>query len=88
MRAVSSFASVAFSALLPGLWAVVPAPVAAASGGGAPDAGWLARYAGRHADTIVVGRLIGEDDDRNLHFTILEVYRGEAASPIVNGWPE
>ncbi len=88
MRALVGGASVVLGALLLAtVAAVAPAPVKAACGGGFDD-GYLARYAGRHADTIVMGRLIEVDGDGNYHFTVLDAYRGGAASPIVNGWPE
>jgi hypothetical protein len=60
-----------------------PTPVAAACGGGSDD-GWLARYNGRHAHTIVLGRLLDNDrDGRGTYLIEVErVYRGEADSLI------
>jgi hypothetical protein len=87
-RRILTAASIGFGILvLSGLGALAPAAIDAACGA-IPDGGRLARYAGRHADTIVLARLIEQDSDRNYHVEILEVYRGEAASPIIDGWPE
>jgi hypothetical protein len=59
---------------------VMPARVEAACGGGGGD-GYLARYAGKLGDTILLGRLI--DADHGIYrFDVLTVYRGEAASPM------
>ena len=56
---------------------LAPASVEAACGA-IPDGGWLARYAGRHADTIVLGRLIATDFDGGHRYEVLSVYRGHA----------
>jgi hypothetical protein len=58
----------------------MPAQVEAACGGGGGD-GYLARYAGKLGDTILLGRLI-DADDGIYRFDVLTVYRGEAASPM------
>jgi hypothetical protein len=60
-----------------------PARAACGGGGGLGEHGWLARYAGRKADSIILGRLIKTKPAFTYHFELLEVYRGEApASPV------
>ena len=71
--------------LLVAIAGATPARVDAACGEG-PDPTWLARYAGRHADTIILARLVEQDAD-GYHFQLIDVYRGEApSSPIVNAF--
>lgn len=73
--------------LLVAMTLAAPSTTSAACGGGRLDEDWLARYAGRHADTIILGRLIEVDAEALYahHFELLQVYRGEAiASPIEN----
>ena len=71
--------------LVVGMAGVAPAPIDAACGGGGYDETWLARRAGRHADTIILARLIEVDADNAYHFELLKVYRGNPLpSPIEN----
>lgn len=68
------------------LAAFSPQNASAACGGGGLET-YLAKRVGRHADTIILGRLIRIDEDRAHHYKLLEVFRGEApASPIRDTW--
>ena len=87
MRASVSRALIGGLFVLAALAVSLPPPVDAACGGNPFRPGYFARDAGRHAHTIFMARLIEEDANLDLHFEVIEVYRGQApASPIVFEW--
>ncbi len=88
MRASVSRAVMGGLFVMAGLAASVPPAVDAACGGNPFRPGFFARDAARHAHTVFMARLIEEDENLDLHFEVIEVYRGQApASPIVFEWP-
>jgi hypothetical protein len=76
-------ATSAVACLLLAAFAAFPKPATAACGAYPSSEGRLARYAGKHGDTIALGRLIEEDlETGDMRLDVLTVYRGEAASPM------
>lgn len=82
MRSVVAGMSIALGVLvLSGLAALVPSSAEAACGA-VPDHGLLARHAGRHAHTILLGRFVERDAAGAYRFEVLGAYRGDSATAI------
>ena len=82
VRSVVARISIAFGVLvLSGLAALVPSAAEGACGA-VPDGGLLARYVGRHAHTILLGRFVERDAAGAYRFEVLAAYRGDPTTAI------